>query len=77
MGASGCRFTSRLFISKCRRATLRLSKNCPGPNTQGTTLEEKRENLVEVLELVLEANRQLSRERLAGLDVIREPFSLA
>jgi predicted RNase H-like HicB family nuclease len=46
----------------------------PGANTQGMTLEETRENLREAVELVLEANRILSEESLAGQDVIREPL---
>ena len=44
----------------------------PGANTQGDTLEEARENLREAVELVLEANRQLSEESLQSQDVIRE-----
>ena len=32
----------------------------PGANTQGDTLEEARENLREAVELVLEANRELT-----------------
>lgn len=48
----------------------------PGANTQGTTLEEARENLKEAVELVLETNRQLAEEALAGSDVIREPLLL-
>ena len=47
----------------------------PGANTQGETLEEARENLREAVELVLEANRALAEEDLAGADVIREPLS--
>ena len=46
----------------------------PGANTQGLTLEEARENLREAVQLVLEANRMLSRESLQGQDVIREPL---
>ena len=46
----------------------------PGANTQGKTLEEARRNLVEAVDLVLEANRQLAEESLAGQDVIREPL---
>ena len=34
----------------------------PGANTQGTTLEEARENLREAAQLVIEANRALARE---------------
>lgn len=48
----------------------------PGANTQGSTLEEVRENLKEAVELVLVANRQLAEEDLAGKDVIREKLSL-
>jgi predicted RNase H-like HicB family nuclease len=48
----------------------------PGANTQGSTLEEVRENLKETVELVLEANRRLAEEDIAGKDVIREEFSL-
>jgi predicted RNase H-like HicB family nuclease len=48
----------------------------PGANTQGATLEEARHNLREAVELVLEANRTLSEENLAGTEVIREPLKL-
>ena len=46
----------------------------PGANTQGATLEEVRENLLEAVQLVLEANRSLSEESLKGREVIREPL---
>ena len=45
----------------------------PGANTQGTTLEEARENLQEAIELVLEANRALIEESIQGKEVIKEP----
>lgn len=48
----------------------------PGANTQGSTLEETRENLKEAIELVLEANRQLAEENLNGADIIREQLLL-
>ncbi|MHB9150266.1 MAG: type II toxin-antitoxin system HicB family antitoxin [Thermoleophilia bacterium] len=48
----------------------------PGANTQGPTLDETRANLVEAVELVLEANRTLTEERLGSRKVIREPLSL-
>ncbi|MBI2898349.1 MAG: type II toxin-antitoxin system HicB family antitoxin [Deltaproteobacteria bacterium] len=48
----------------------------PGANTQGATLEEARRNLVEAVELVLEANRTLAQEDLRGEEVIREPLEL-
>ena len=50
----------------------------PGANTQGATLEETRTNLQEAIFLVLEANRILAEESLAGQIVIREPlFAIA
>lgn len=49
----------------------------PGANTQGKTLEEARANLVEAVELVLQANRKLAKESLKGKKVIREPLKLA
>ena len=48
----------------------------PGANSQGKTLEEARRNLSEAVQLVLETNRILAEEELAGKDVIREPFPL-
>ena len=48
----------------------------PGANTQGATLEEARTNLQEAVTLVLEANRLLAEETLAGASVIREPFPI-
>jgi predicted RNase H-like HicB family nuclease len=46
----------------------------PGANTQGATLEEARDNLAEAVRMVLDANRQLAEEELAGKEVIREPL---
>ena len=44
----------------------------PGANTQGHTLEETRSNLREAIELVLEANKQLTEEDNTGKDAIKE-----
>lgn len=49
----------------------------PGANTQGKTLEEARKNLKEAIRLVLEANKQLAEEEIAGKNVIREKIELA
>ena len=49
----------------------------PGANTQGATLQEARENLQEAVELVLMANRELSREAIGAAEVIREPLKIA
>ena len=48
----------------------------PGANTQGATLDEARANLREAAALVLEANRELAEQSLAGQNVVREPFEL-
>lgn len=48
----------------------------PGANTQGATLEEARANLMEAIQMVLEANRALAQESLEGEDVIREPVTI-
>jgi predicted RNase H-like HicB family nuclease len=44
----------------------------PGANTQGDTLAEARENLLEAIQLVLEANRALAEESIQGRDVLKE-----
>lgn len=49
----------------------------PGANTQGAALDEARENLREAVEMVLEANRILAEESIAGQTVRREPLRLA
>ena len=48
----------------------------PGANTQGTTLDEARQNLAEAVRMVLEANRELAREESQGEDIIREPLQI-
>ena len=49
----------------------------PGANSQGQTLDEVRENLREAVQLVLDANRELTEQALEGRDVEREPFEMA
>jgi predicted RNase H-like HicB family nuclease len=49
----------------------------PGANTQGATLDEARVNLREAVALVMEANRALAEQDLAGATVIREPLRLS
>lgn len=48
----------------------------PGANTQAATMEEARENLKEAVTMVLEANRELSKQSLEGAEVIRENLIL-
>ena len=44
----------------------------PGANTQGKTIEEARENLREAVTLILEVNREQSRQDVGDAAVIRE-----
>lgn len=48
----------------------------PGANSQGAALDEARSNLEEAVQLVLESNRMLAEEELAGVEVIREPLAI-
>ena len=48
----------------------------PGANTQGKTLDEARENLREAVQLIIEVNRELLLEQIAGHEVIREPLMI-
>jgi predicted RNase H-like HicB family nuclease len=48
----------------------------PGANTQGRTLEEARSNLVEAVEMTIEANRNLFEEEIRGKVMIKEPFAV-
>lgn len=48
----------------------------PGANTQAETLDAARSNLREAVELVIETNREMAEESLAGTDVIRETLML-
>ena len=49
----------------------------PGANTQGATLDEARENLKEAVQLVLEANRELTERSLVGQRVSKERFAVS
>jgi predicted RNase H-like HicB family nuclease len=44
----------------------------PGANVQEPTLDEARASLDEAVRLVLDANRQLSRQAAAGEEALRE-----
>lgn len=48
----------------------------PGANTQGDTLAEAKENLLEAITLVLQANRELAQRANANKpDIIRQSFA--
>jgi len=44
----------------------------PGANTQGKILEETKKNLIEAIQLALEANRQMAEEEQTDVEVIKE-----
>ncbi len=52
----------------------------PGANTQGETLKETRENLMDAIEMLLEVKREETEQRLAesgiGRAVVREQIKL-
>ena len=48
----------------------------PGVNTRGETLEEAKENLIDALHLLMEANRELAETELSGREVIKEKLEL-
>ena len=52
------------------------AEEVPGAITQGETLEEARENLADAIQLILEANRELSRQGTSVDDVIRETITV-
>ena len=49
----------------------------PGVNTQGDTLDEAKINLLEAMELVMDAQRMLSEKELENTRFIRESLDLA
>ena len=57
---------------KVQEGYIGFVEELPGADTQGDTLEEARANLEEAVRLVLDANRQLAEEEIAGTEVIRE-----
>ena len=49
----------------------------PGANTQGESMDEVRENLLEAVQMILEANREEAERRLSGdAKVTRERLTL-
>jgi predicted RNase H-like HicB family nuclease len=65
-----------VVFMQVREGYIAFDEELPGANTQGNTLEDARVNLQEVVELSLEANREMAEKSPAGQAVIREPFTL-
>jgi len=48
----------------------------PGANAQGKTPDEARRNLREAVQLIIEVNRKLLLEQIAGHETIRESLTV-
>lgn len=48
----------------------------PGCNVQERSLDEARASLKEAVQLIVQANRELSRQESAGHQVVREPLAV-
>ena len=65
-----------MIFQKVEEGYIGFVEELPGANTQAPTLEEARRNLQEAISLVLDANRLLSEESIAGREVIHESLFL-
>jgi predicted RNase H-like HicB family nuclease len=63
-------YRSDIEIEKFVVVFLKGIEELPGADTQGKTLEEARENLKEAIKLVLETYRQLTKDEIAGKEII-------
>jgi predicted RNase H-like HicB family nuclease len=68
------RITLTAVFEKSPYGYIGYVEELPGANTQGETLEEAKKNLMEAIQLVLEANRQITEDEIAGKEIIKEAF---
>jgi len=64
-------------FQKVKEGYIGFVEELPGANTQGSTLNEARKNLKEAIRLVLETNKQLVEEEIAGKKVLREKLEIS
>jgi predicted RNase H-like HicB family nuclease len=57
---------------KSRHGYIGYVEELPGANTQGRTLQQTKKNLIEAIQLVLEANRLMAEEEQKGAKIIKE-----
>ena len=74
---SGLDMKLTAVFQKVREGYIGFVEELPGANTQARTLKQARANLAEAVELVLQANRSLSKKSIGKKKVIREPLVLA
>jgi predicted RNase H-like HicB family nuclease len=65
-----------VFVQVPEGGYVAFVEELPGANTQGSTLEEARENLREAVTLVIKSNRELAEQALQGQAATREPLEL-
>jgi predicted RNase H-like HicB family nuclease len=64
-------------MKRRKRADILATSPLPGVNTQGETLDEARENLLEAMRMILEANREEAESRLSDKPgITREQLTL-
>jgi len=66
--------TFTAIFEKSPQGYIGYVEELPGANTQGATLQETKRNLIEAIQLVLEANRQLAEEGISEKKIIKEPL---
>ena len=57
---------------KSKHGYIGYVEELPGANTQGRTLQQTKKNLIEAVQLVLEANRLIAEEEQKGAKIIKE-----
>ncbi|MDD9823119.1 MAG: type II toxin-antitoxin system HicB family antitoxin [Gammaproteobacteria bacterium] len=65
-----------VFIKETEGGYCGYVEEIPGAITQGETIEEVKENLVEVVQLMVQTHRELSEQRIAEekYDVVKMPL---
>lgn len=65
------------FIKEAEGGFTAIVEELPGAISYGETLEEARENISEAIQLVLESNRDLAEQELAGKYLQKEMLCFA
>ncbi|MFC2164524.1 type II toxin-antitoxin system HicB family antitoxin [Acidobacteriota bacterium] len=72
----GNKMSFTAIYQKVPEGYIAFIEELPGANTQGETLEDARKNLKEAIKLVLETNKQLTQDEIAGKEVIHEEIEV-
>lgn len=67
------------FTAVCERREnwwIGFVEEIPGANSQGTSLDDVRQNLEEATRLIIEANREMARREFIGKHVVRESLAV-